>query len=82
MEYNAAMPRRYRPREVIRVLQRLGWVIVRQRGSHVRLRKPDGGSPVSVSLSDPLVDRGTFSSIARQCGMTGPQLTALMEEYL
>ena len=76
------MPRRYRPREVIRVLLRLGWERLWQRGSHVRLAKPDGSYPASVPVSDPILDPGTFNSIARQCGMSGPQLRELMEEYL
>ncbi|PKB70908.1 MAG: hypothetical protein BZY87_08265 [SAR202 cluster bacterium Io17-Chloro-G6] len=29
------MPRRFRPTESIRVLESLGWRVVRQRGSHV-----------------------------------------------
>lgn len=75
------MPPRYRPREVIRVLRRLGWIFSHQTGSHARLVRPDGLHPLSVPLSDAQLDPGTLASIARQAGFTGPQFRALMEEY-
>ena len=31
-----------RAREIIRAMERLGFVAIRQRGSHIRLRHPDG----------------------------------------
>ena len=31
-----------KPREVVSILQRLGFETVRQRGSHIQLRHPDG----------------------------------------
>jgi len=30
-------------KKVIKALQRDGWVVVRQRGSHIRLQKPSNG---------------------------------------
>ena len=76
------MPRRYRPREVISVLERLGWVQVRQRGSHVTLNLPDRSHTVIVSLSGREVKRGTFGNILRQAGMTASQFHRWAEEIL
>jgi predicted RNA binding protein YcfA (HicA-like mRNA interferase family) len=76
------MPRRYRPREVIRVLERLGWVRVRQRGSHVRLALPDGTFPVTVPVSDREVDAGTFRRILRQAHLTPMEFHRGAEEIL
>ena len=76
------MPRRYRPREVIRVLQRLGWVQVRQRGSHVTLNLPDGSQTVVISLSGREVRPGTFGNILRQAGITARQFHQWAEEIL
>lgn len=39
------MGRKYpvlKPREVMRILERLGFAVVRQRGSHIQYRHPDG----------------------------------------
>jgi predicted RNA binding protein YcfA (HicA-like mRNA interferase family) len=67
------MPRlpRLSGREVIRVLERLGFVQVRQRGSHAVLRKetPDGAVGCVVPLHDELAV-GTLRGILRQAGVT------------
>ena len=76
------MPRRYRPREITRALMRAGWLFSHQTGSHVRLVMPDGRFPVSVPRSDPQLDPGTLNSIARQCGMSGPEFRSFLEDYL
>jgi predicted RNA binding protein YcfA (HicA-like mRNA interferase family) len=50
--------------QLITALGRLGWVSVRQRGSHVRLKHPDR----TVSLVVPLhreLKRGTLAGILR-----------------
>jgi predicted RNA binding protein YcfA (HicA-like mRNA interferase family) len=58
-------------REVIRVLERLGFAQVRQRGSHVVLRKdaPEGPLGCVVPLHDELAV-GTLRGILRQAGVT------------
>lgn len=70
------MLRRYRPREVMDALERLGFVHDHTRGSHAILKKP--GYTVSVPLGK-LVRPGTFNSIARQAGMSGPELRDFIE---
>ena len=76
------MPRRYRPREVIRVLEGLGWRTVRQRGSHVRLEMPDGRNPVTVPVSRRELDPKTLGSILRQSGLSVNEFLNAVEETL
>ena len=76
------MPRRYRPTEVIRVLERLGWRVVRQRGSHVRLELPGGLHPVTVPASRREVDPKTLASILRQAGLSVREFVNAVEEIL
>ena len=76
------MPRRYRHREVIRVLQRLGWEYVGQEGSHVKLALPDGQKTVSVPERRGELKVGTLGSILRQAGMTSREFHRWAEEIL
>lgn len=54
-------------REIIRALQRDGWVVVRQRGSHIRLQKHVGDRvlKLTVPAHRPL-KRSTLSHILKQ----------------
>lgn len=54
---------------ILRPLQRDGWVVVRQRGSHIRLHKhlPDEVLKLTVPAHRP-VKRSTLSHILRQPG--------------
>ncbi|HPO15800.1 MAG TPA: type II toxin-antitoxin system HicA family toxin [Candidatus Hydrogenedentes bacterium] len=54
-------------REIIRALQRDGWTIVRQRGSHIRLHKhfPEKTLKLVVPAHVP-VKRGTLHVILKQ----------------
>ena len=52
--------------EVIRALERLGFRLVRQRGSHVMLRNGVVGCVVPVHRE---LKRGTLSGILRQAGV-------------
>jgi predicted RNA binding protein YcfA (HicA-like mRNA interferase family) len=68
------MPPKLRPvsgNETIRVLERLGFVQVRQRGSHVVLKKqlPDGEVGCVVPLHQELAI-GTLRGILRQADVT------------
>ncbi len=76
------MPKRYRSREVIRVLRSQGWQTLRTRGSHVRLAKPDGRNPVTVPVVKQEVDPKTFASILKQAGVSRWEFEAVAEEVL
>jgi len=54
--------------QLIRVLERLGWEVVRQRGSHVRLRHPDRRTFLVVPLHREL-KRRTLRGILRDAGL-------------
>jgi predicted RNA binding protein YcfA (HicA-like mRNA interferase family) len=58
----------YKAREVLAKLQRAGFVIKRQRGSHVVLRHDDGRQTY-VAMHPGDVPTGTFRAILKQAGM-------------
>ena len=63
-----------RPREVVRSLEKLGWEVARERGSHIILTKP--GHPATLSVPDhPQVARGTLRALITRAGLT-------VEEFL
>ena len=61
--------------ELIRVLKKLGYEAVRQKGSHVRLYPPANSSrkPTTVPLHDELA-KGTLKEILSDAGITVEQL--------
>ena len=64
---------------VIRALRRDGWVIVRQRGSHIRLQKrtKTGALKIIVPAHRP-IKRSTLSHILKQARMTVDELLELL----
>lgn len=59
--------------QLIRALKRLGWEVVRQRGSHVRLRHPERHSSLVVPLHQEL-KRGTLRGILRDADLDVDEL--------
>ena len=53
--------------EVIKAMERLGFVQIRQRGSHVVLRRGSDGTVVPLHRE---VKTGTLAGILRQAGVT------------
>lgn len=76
------MPKRYRPREVIRVLESLGWRVARQHGSHVTLTKHGEINDVTVSVSRREVVPSTFANILRQARMTRQDFDSQADDAL
>ncbi|AFV24051.1 hypothetical protein Mpsy_1845 [Methanolobus psychrophilus R15] len=60
--------------KIIKILVKLGFVVVRQKGSHVFLQR--GHDTVTVPLHDPL-KKGTLNSILKQANV---QLDDFMRE--
>ena len=59
-----------RYRDVIRAIEKDGWVVVRTRGSHRQYRHPTKRGLVTVSgKGNKDVPPGTLSSILRQAGL-------------
>jgi predicted RNA binding protein YcfA (HicA-like mRNA interferase family) len=66
----------YKAREVLARLQRAGFVVRRQSGSHIVLRHPDGRQTyVAMHTND--VPTGTFRAILKQSGLTEEQFRNL-----
>ena len=66
----------YKAREVLSKLQRAGFVVRRQSGSHVVLRHPDGRQTyVAMHTGD--VPAGTFRSILKQSGLAEEEFRKL-----
>jgi predicted RNA binding protein YcfA (HicA-like mRNA interferase family) len=61
----------------VRVFEKAGWIIDRQRGSHVILIKP--GNPASLSVPQHReLAPGTLRSLIRASGMTVTQFADLL----
>ena len=53
--------------EIIKALQRNGWVVVRQRGSHIRLQKRTGDELLKITVpAHRPVKRSTLAHILKQ----------------
>jgi predicted RNA binding protein YcfA (HicA-like mRNA interferase family) len=63
-------------RECIRAPERLGYRVVRTKGSHARL-VCSGRSPVTVPLHDEL-DRGTLRAMMRAAAISAEELDELL----
>ena len=63
--------------QLIRALERLGWQVVRQRGSHVRLRHPERSTFLVVPLHREL-KRGTLNGILKDAGLDRDELRELL----
>ena len=54
-------------REIVRALQRDGWIAIRQRGSHIRLQKRLGERTMKLTVpAHRPVKRSTLSQILKQ----------------
>ena len=64
-------------KDMIRALEKDGFRMVRQKGSHVSLQK--GIHKTVVPIHDELA-KGTLIGILKQCGLTKEDLIALLKE--
>lgn len=64
---------------VIYALRRDGWIVVRQKGSHIRLQKqtPDGVLKMTVPAHRPIF-RSTLAHILKQARLSVEQLDNLL----
>ena len=62
--------------QLVKALTRVGWVSVRQRGSHVRLKHPNRAVSLVVPLHREL-KRGTLGGILRDAGVDRDELRRL-----
>ncbi|WP_316768207.1 type II toxin-antitoxin system HicA family toxin [Pedobacter frigiditerrae] len=72
------IPRNLSGKELIKILEKLGYEITRQKGSHVRLTDAKSGLHLTIPLHSPL-KLGTLSSILNDAA---EQLNIPKEEIL
>ncbi len=66
-------------REVMAALERAGFVVVRQRGSHARLKHPDGRvTTVPIHAGDD-IGRGLLRKILRDAELSPEELIELLK---
>ncbi len=64
---------------VVRALRRDGWVVVRQRGSHIRLQKQTPAETLKLVVpAHRPIKRSTFSHILKQAHLTVEQFQELL----
>jgi len=65
--------------QVVRALQRGGWVVVRQKGSHIRLQKhtPTETLKLTIPAHRP-IKRSTLSHILKQAKLTVEEFDSLL----
>lgn len=65
--------------EAVAALGRLGYVVVRQKGSHMRMRHPSDPSRLPLTVPDHReLKSGTLRAIIRDAGLTVEQFVALL----
>lgn len=65
--------------KVIKALQRDDWIVVRQRGSHIRLQKRSESETLKLIVpAHRPIKRSTFSHILKQANLTVDQFLELL----
>ena len=65
--------------KVIKALQRDGWVVVRQKGSHIRLQKHEGDEVMKLTVpAHRPIKRSTLSRILKQARLSVEKFIELM----
>lgn len=67
-----------KPREAIRALEKAGWSIHRQKGSHVSMHKEGTANLVVIPLHTRDLPKGTLHAILDDAGLTVEQFSGLL----
>lgn len=67
-----------KPREVVRALERAGFVVKRQRGSHIIMYGAGLRCPISIPLHPGDLPPGTLRAIITQAGLTREEFLQLL----
>ena len=62
------MPKQYKPKELVRILEQNGFVLTQQKGSHARYKHEDGRM-VSVPMHTQELAKGTLHAILKQASL-------------
>ncbi len=65
-----------RPKEALRALQKIGFVLIRQRGSHAQLKKAN--LLVTLPMHSRDLNSETLKSILRQAKLSAEEFTGLL----
>ncbi len=68
-----------KPKEAVRIFEKLGWVVARQRGSHIVLTKVGHMATLSVP-NHPEVARGTLRSLIAKAGLSMDEFLEALEK--
>ena len=69
-----------KPKKLISILERTGWKIIRQKGSHVQLKHPNKtGFRVTIPFHNEDIAPGTLNSIIKQMGLNKKEFEKLMK---
>jgi predicted RNA binding protein YcfA (HicA-like mRNA interferase family) len=63
---------------LIRALSRLGFIVVRIKGSHHVLRHPDGRTTVVPVHAGETIGPGLLNKVLRDCELSGEELAKLL----
>ncbi|MGH9799674.1 MAG: type II toxin-antitoxin system HicA family toxin [Blastocatellia bacterium] len=63
--------------DCVRALEKVGFVVYRQRGSHITMVRKDPSAQTTIPNHKEL-DRGTLRAIIRQTGLTVEEFVALL----
>ena len=72
------MPKRYSSRQIVKVFGKLGYVFVRQKGSHAIFRMLDGKTVV-IQMNKKQIPPGTFSKILRDIYISSTKFEELLK---
>ena len=67
----------YKPRELIKKFEKAGYIVDRQKGSHIILYHPEGGNRLTIPLHVREMPKGTLLSIIKQAGLTRKEFLKL-----
>ena len=67
-----------KPQQVVRALERAGWQVHRQRGSHVSMHKEGVPFVITVPLHRGDLPRGTLRDIIKDAGLTVEEFLELL----
>ena len=67
-----------KPKQLIRALQKAGFIIDRQKGSHISMVHPERNIAVTVSYHNKDLKKGLLKNILKDAGLTVEQLKELL----
>jgi len=72
------MAKEIKPKEIVKVLQKLGFYKLHQKGSHLRLAHSDGRK-ITIAMHNKPISKGTLSAILRQARITRENLNNIIK---